>query len=1074
MLLQLFGTFAVQVDGQPLPPLRSRRGHWLLALLALQRRRDMDRASLAGLLWPDSTHAQALYNLRRALAELRDVLGSEAPRLSSPHPHTLALDLAGAQVDVVAFEAAVVRGDEASLESAVELYRGPLLEECTEAWIVPERGPREAAYLEALETLAGHAMARLDPAAAIRRLRRAVAVDPFRETAQQALLKALMAGEDTIGALLAYRAFRLMLHQELGAEPSPETKALFHQLRAQARRRPGSGPAASNGGTAGGPGRGAERRAPEARAGFSTPYRLPRPINRFVGRETELHAVEARLEDARLVTLTGPGGVGKTRLAIQVADAIADDHRDGVWFVDLARLSEPALVPQAVASVLAVQEQPGRPLPETLAEFLRSKQLLLVLDNCEHLLSACAELVEALLSGSPELRVLATSRQPLGLAGEVARQVPGLSVPPPASETGGPTPQALMQFEAVRLFVERAMEGTAAFSFTERSARSVGEICRRLDGTPLAIELAAARLKALSAEEIAARLDDRFHLLTAGSRTAPPRHQTLRATMDWSYELLSPPERLLLQRLSVFAGSFSLKAVEGICADLGSGSGTESIQNPKSKIQNAQVLDMLTQLVDQSLVVVERADDRRPTTAASDEPPVFLMGRYHPLREHPPVSCQIGTRYRLLETVRQYARERLRAGAPSTGSGERAAESVGRRHQEFYLRLAEEAAPHLAGLDQPAWLERLDSELDNLRAALDWALEREPEQSLRLTAALARFWEERGYREEGRQRLVAALERAGPGRRSLAGATALAHLGQLAFLRDDYPTARALYEESLAVQRELGGTEAIASALWGLGYVAQRQKEYAEACDLHEKSLAVRRARGDWYGIAQSLIGLGDALCEQGEAPSAGACYYEEALAIRRGLGDRAGVADALAQLANVAWRQGDPAQARRHREESLALWRAIGSRTGVIHSLGALGHLARGQGEYEEARAFYAKSLILRRELGDSFTLLQALEDFAELAALERQWARMTRLLGAAEALREKIDVPLRPPEGTEYDRLLSDARGALGENAVAAAWEAGQAMSLQQAIAFALGHERAGTPFSHPLAEDGAALRE
>lgn len=567
----------------------------------------------------------------------------------------------------------------------------------------------------------------------------------------------------------------------------------------------------------------------------------------------------------------------------------------------------------------------------------------------------------------------------------------------------------------MRLFVERATAAAPSFSLTERSGRSVGEICRRLEGIPLALELAAARLKALSVEEIAARLDDSFRLLTGGSRTAQPRQQTLRAAMDWSYELLSEPEQLLLQRLAVFAGSFSLNAVEAVCGDV-------------------EVLDLLTQLADKSLVVVDGAREE--------------------------------TRYRLLETVRQYALERLQTGAmfreaggpappPSRAPGGSRAneeESVRRRHLEFYLRLAEEARPHIWGQDPAAWLERLETEIANLRAALDWALARAPQQALRLANELVGFWVHSRYLEEGRQRLAAALERVGPARRSSAGAWALTHLGNLAGYRDDFAAARAFLEESLALWRELSDPAGIAYALSGLGTVARRQEQYAESRAFHEESLAARRALGDRHGIAQSLIGLADTLQEQGADPSAWAGYYEEALAIRREMGDRQGVATALGQLANVAWRQGDHAQARRHREESLALWRAMGSRPGVIHSLGALGHLARDQGAYEDARAYYTESLQVRQEFGDLYTLIQALEDFAELAAAEGEWARMTRLFGAAEAQRQGMANPLQPRERAEYERYLSQARTALGEAAVAAAWEAGQAMPLEQAILSAL----------------------
>jgi tetratricopeptide (TPR) repeat protein len=457
-----------------------------------------------------------------------------------------------------------------------------------------------------------------------------------------------------------------------------------------------------------------------------------------------------------------------------------------------------------------------------------------------------------------------------------------------------------------------------------------------------------------------------------------------------------------------------------------------SDQPPFHQPLSTDILDLLSQLVDQSLVLVERRDDARLTR---------------------PGAGGTGTRYRLLEIVRQYAAARLRA--QDRELQEDAEEPLRRRHQQFYLELAETAGPHLWGPDQAAWQERLEVDLDNLRAALEWSLqsEPEPERVLRLADALGVFCIRRGYLEEARQRLAAALERAGAERHSRAGAWALAHLGYLAFLADDYPASQAYYEESLTAQRELGDPAAMANALCGLGYVARRRKEYAQARALHEESLAIRRALDDRPGMAQSLIGLGDTVREQGDgSPIAPDQYIEEALVIRCEIDDQAGIAEALGELANVAWRQGDYLRARQHRQESLAVWRELGVPLGVIHSLGALGHLARDQGEFEDARAFYTESLQLRWELGDRYTLVQALEDFAELAAREGEWTRMTRLFGAAEALRMGVGKPLRPRERSEYDRYLSGAQEVLGEAAMAAEQTAGRSMSLEEAVAFAL----------------------
>jgi predicted ATPase len=683
------------------------------------------------------------------------------------------------------------------------------------------------------------------------------------------------------------------------------------------------------------------------------------------------------------VTLTGPGGAGKTRLALRDAEESAAEYRDGVCFVDLGALAQPALVPQTAARALGVAEQPDRPMLQTLRDSLSSKQRLLLLDNCEHLIDACACFAEELLGGCPELRILATSRQSLGITGETVWQVPPLSVPEATAAVRGAqcrTPAgALLQYEAVRLFVDRGRAVMPVFTLSAANLQATVEVCRSLDGIPLAIELAAAWLNLLTVEQIAGRLNDRFHLLTQGSRTSLPWQQTLRATMDWSYALLSESERAAFRWLSVFAGGFTLEAAETVLG--------EALSD--------DVLGLTSHLVDKSLVL-------RDTSSGEG-------------------------RCRLLETVREYAQQRLRE------SGEEA--TVRERHYEFYARLASEAAGQLSGLEQTTWLGRLDRERDNLRAALEWSLAEEcPERALRLAGALAGYWVERRHLEEGRRRLAAVLERAGPGKQSPDGAAALlgastlallsedrpsspalldeslaiwrklgdrsglaaalAHTASLALYRDDYPVARSLFEQSLAIRKELDDRAGIAEVLTGLGHVARRQQgEFARA--LHEESLLLRRAQGDRYGVAQSLQGLGDAALGLGEVPTARACY-EEALAIQRELGYAPGIAGALGQLANLSRQQGDFAAARRLREESLALWRAAGSTIAVIHSLGALGHLARDQGSFPEAGAFYTESLLLRRELHETYAIAQSLEDFAELAACERQWMRMTLSAGS------------------------------------------------------------------------------
>ena len=621
--VRLFGPFAAQVDGHPLPRLRSRKGQWLLALLALRSGRAVERSWLAGTLWPDTTEENALISLRQTLADLRHALGPEARRIVSPTTRTLSLDTVGASVDVAEFDAAVQQGDPASLERAVELHQKPLLEDCLEEWAVAEREERSRACLTALQTLASTALAQGEYAVAVTRLRRILAADPYHEVAVRDLMTALARSGDWGAMLLAYRDVRLLLQREFRAEPGAETRALYQRLRAEALASPQA----------------AAPEADPAQTKAAPLGLLPRPLTELVGREQEASTVSALLFRSPLVTLTGPGGVGKTRLAIRVAEAWAEDQPDGVWFVDLAPLADAALVTRTVAAVLGVREEPGRALSDTLAAALRDRRLLLILDNCEHLLGACAALAARLLETSPNLRLLSTSRQALGLTGETVWRVPSLAVPDETESL-----DAVARADAVRLFVERAVSGAPGFALTPQTSPAVAQICRRLDGIPLAIELAAARARMLSPEQIAARLDDRFHLLTQGSRAALPRQQTLRAAVDWSYDLLSEPERRLLARLSVFAGGWTLEAAEAIC--------------PGNGLEAPDVLDVLTELVDKSLVVVE-------TEAEQDR------------------------RYRLLETMRDYGRQRLE----ERGDGE----WVKRRHREWYRQIRRAGRDRLPG-----------------------------------------------------------------------------------------------------------------------------------------------------------------------------------------------------------------------------------------------------------------------------------------------------------------------------------------------------------------------------------------
>jgi len=684
---------------------------------------------------------------------------------------------------------------------------------------------------------------------------------------------------------------------------------------------------------------------------------LPEQVASFVGRARELDELLQRLSQARLLTLYGSGGVGKTRLLLQLAGAVLGEFPDGAWVVELAPLADPKLVPQTVATVLGLKEVPGTPITQTLAEHLKDRRALLLLDNCEHLLDACAPLAEALLRACPQVKMLASSREALGIGGEQVFRVPSLALPEPDRKA---TPESIAQSEAVQLFVDRVALVRPDFRLTDRNAPSIASICRRLDGIPLAIELAAARMRSLSAEEINRRLDQRFLLLTGGSRTALPRQQTLRSLIDWSYDLLQEPERLALQRLSVFAEGWTEAAAAQVCAGEG--------------VQLHDVPDLLASLCDKSLVLAEERDDH--------------------------------TRYRLLETVRQYARERLLEQMNG--------ETVRGRHLECYLQQAEQAAAGLQGAEQMRWLRDLEEEHDNLRAALEWSLVASTPAAatngLRLCAALQRFWLMRGHLSEGRACCARVLQ-----------------------MTAEVPT------------RER------ADALNAAGVLAYHQHDHAAAREQHTQSLAVRRALGDRRGAAISLNNLGMLAADRGDLGAARE-LHEESLAIARELGNRNGIARSLGNLGMVALDRQDLVSARILFEDSLAMLRQLEDKDGIAISLHLLGDVARKAGDLGSARACFAESLAILRGLGHKVRIVYSLDELAAVAGALGSPPAAARLWGAAERLREEMGSPAGPGE-LAGDARVAAARAVLQDDAAFdLAWREGRAWSLDQAIAYAL----------------------
>jgi predicted ATPase/DNA-binding CsgD family transcriptional regulator len=703
---------------------------------------------------------------------------------------------------------------------------------------------------------------------------------------------------------------------------------------------------------------------PRVRAPQRLPHNLPLELTSFVGREKELAEVKALLADHRLLTLTGPGGSGKTRLALASAFEAVKGFEDGVWVVELASLSDPDLVPQAVASTLGVREEQDRELTETLLDHLGSKKLLLVLDNCEHLVERCAALANALLRVCPNLKILATSREALGIAGEMAWPVPPLSAPDPQKDL--PLLEELKRYEAVRLFVERAKAVAPVFELTERNASMVARVCQRLDGIPLAIELAAARVKVLSVEQIYSRLDDSFRLLKTESRTAVPRQRTLRATIDWSHELLSQKEQVLFRRLSVFAGGFTLEAAEAVCVGEG--------------IEEDEVLDLLTHLVDKSLVLVAGHGDEE-------------------------------TRYRLLETVRQYGEEKL-------SESEEEAE-IRRHHADFFLEFAEEVEPRINGRNRGLWLDRLEVEHDNLRAALAWGQEQvaESENGLRLAGALSWFWYHREYWSEWRRWLDGALATeqriSKEPRRTAARAKALSGGGFLAWMQGDQTAARSQLEESVTLWREQGDKQGLAQALRFLSGSFESQGDYTAARPLAEESVELFRQGEDKFGLGITLSRLGITALAQGDYVAAQSAL-EEGVAICREIEDDWALALALRNLGIGAFRQGD----------------------------------------YEQAVVHLRESLEVLRDTGNPL-YMQNLELLAAAVSMDGEHGRAAWLFGAAEALREAVGAFVLPLYRAEYDLGVAAARAGLDEEAFAKARAEGRTMTPEQAVECALPKE-------------------
>jgi len=740
---------------------------------------------------------------------------------------------------------------------------------------------------------------------------------------------------------------------------------------------------------------------PPVRSLDTLPNNLPRRLSSFIGREREIKDVKRLMDTTRLLSLIGPGGAGKTRLAVQVAGDVLDSFTHGAFFVELATVTDPSLVTQALASVLGVREEPARPLQATLTTFLRGRHILLLLDNCEHLVEAVAALAEALLQAAPRLQIMCTSREALGIAGETAFRVPSLSLPDPRQVAHA---DSLTQFEAVRLFTERATDVAPAFTLTEQNAAAVVQICRRLDGIPLAIELAASRVKVLTVEQIALRLDDRFRLLAGGPRTAMPRQQTLKAAMDWSYDLLTPQEAAVLRRLAIFSGGCSLEAAEVVCAGEG--------------VERLDVLDLLTRLVDKSLLVVEGTDHE--------------------------------ARYRLLETVRQYGRDKL------VESGE--APAARTRHMDWFLALAEQAAPELHSAAQAVWLPRLDAELDNLRAAMEWACaDSRTESALRLSIALWWYWTIRSHTTEGSEWFTRTL--ALPGGTVPVRALAIGAAAILAMFAGNIPLATGLANDAVALARSADAPMAIVLAKTVLAMVGTARGHHEEAALHAHEALELARPLDQPWETASVLAIMGEIAYNVGDFAEADR-VLRESLALYSVLGDRWGIAFTQRWLGLLARNRGDYAEAEARQQQSLALNQELGHPWGVAASLMALALVPLRQGAYARAQSLLEQSLAMLDDASDLATTSHVMyylgltwfyrSDRARAVEILEESLRRFRAIGvpdgAAEALTTLGRLALQQDDAARAAALADEAVALVRGSANR--WPLAYALRLQAAV--------------------------
>jgi predicted ATPase/DNA-binding SARP family transcriptional activator/DNA-binding CsgD family transcriptional regulator len=985
---------------------RLRKAASLMKLLALAPGHRVHRERAMDLLWPELGLRAASNNLRQTLHAARRILDpAKGSGYLVSEKESLVLCPGGQLwVDVEAFEEAAATArrskDPAAYRAALELYSGELLPaDRYEEWAESRRQELRHTWLSLQLKLARMYEERGDYDKGIQVLQRALLEEPTNEQMHAALMRLYAYSERRTEALAQYGRLVEAVSAQLDAEVSATTERLGEEIAAGTF--PPDQPTI----------------APTEESSDTGKHNLPASRTSFVGREHEMLEIKRHLATTGLLTLTGAGGSGKTRLALEVAKDLIGAYPDGVWLAELASLSQGEFVPQAVAEAVGVQGQPGRPIADTLVDALRSKKMLLILDNCEHLVDAVVDLVASLLESCFYLRILDTSREALRMSGEAIWPVSLLSVPDPKRQ---PTLAQLEGYEAIRLFVDRARQRKPAFALRPENAQAVAQICAYLEGLPLAIELAAARIMMLPPQALLSRLSDRLKLLTGGPREFSERQRTLRSTIEWSYDLLEEGEKALFGRLSVFSGGATLEATEAVCNVSGD--------------LFVSALNGVSSLLDKSLLGQEEGAEGEP-------------------------------RFVMMETIREYAQERLQE------SGE--AESIKRAHAEYFLALAEEAEPMLWGAEDAAWLDRLEREHGNMRAVLSWAIEHgEGELALRVGAALRWFWYMEGYYGEGRRWLEAALSKDWSAVAAEVRARALEGVGWLASSQGDLDRAQAAANEGLQLSTEAGLGDVIVADLQNVlgGAVARKRGDYEWAAELLTESLALHRKAGDIRGVAWSLGDLANVSSDRGNYEQA-KDLYEEGLALSRELDGAQLLGAYLISLGYEDLLEGEPERATALIEEAAELYRKRGHRGDLQFALDNLGWAALLRGEYDKAGALHKESVALCRDLGDKYIGSESLEGLACTAGAKGDAERAARLLGAAEALREVVGYQQAPRERALREPYLQAVHSRLEEAAWEKAFMEGRTMGLDEALEYALSKEEETDPLTLPAPEEPSA---